>query len=426
MEYKTITNKKYNLHMIKTDKFKSINIYFIFYNSFKKVDITKRKVLSNLLLYSTKKYNTERKLEIKYQDLYSSYCEVMDMRIGNYLVTKYNIALLNPKYTEENMLEENLKLINEIFNNPNIENNHFDKKTLDIIKKRLLGEHNKIFEYSDQYSKIKLLENMSKTDNYRYSGYCDMNVLNQIDEKNIYEYYLDFFKENNLDIIVVGDISYSNMEKMIDKNININTSKHTLENVYIKHERIRKNYKNIIEKGIYKQSNLEVGCKIKEVTDIEKMIIANLYTKILSNSDDSLLMRNIREKKSLVYYIFSNYIKGDNLLIINSSIDYRNRLKVIKEIKKGMNDIKNGNFDDDLFNKCKIEFINGLISAYEIPLPMSILILRKILLNLPVFELEENKDIVEKITKQDIINFANKVCLDTIYVLEGDNGYDRI
>ena len=71
MEYKKINLNSYNIHFIKTDKFKTIDIRVMFIDKFKKEDITKRNFLMDMLSFSTKEYDTHRKLSIKCQDLYS-------------------------------------------------------------------------------------------------------------------------------------------------------------------------------------------------------------------------------------------------------------------------------------------------------------------------------------------------------------------
>ena len=105
MQYKKYTIGPYNLHIIKTDKFKTINIDITFRRPIVKEEITIRNFLSDLLLNSTAKYPSSRLLAIEAENLYGLKLSNQNMRIGNYAFTSFNLSILNSKYTEEGMLE---------------------------------------------------------------------------------------------------------------------------------------------------------------------------------------------------------------------------------------------------------------------------------------------------------------------------------
>jgi len=70
MEYTKLTMGSYNLHIIKTNKFKTITVDVNFRRPIVKEEITKRNLLKEILLNSTKKYNTKRKLVLETENLY--------------------------------------------------------------------------------------------------------------------------------------------------------------------------------------------------------------------------------------------------------------------------------------------------------------------------------------------------------------------
>ena len=60
----------YKLHLINTDKFKTVTIKVLFHTPIKKEEITKRILVTNLLLQSSKKFDSRRKLTIESENLY--------------------------------------------------------------------------------------------------------------------------------------------------------------------------------------------------------------------------------------------------------------------------------------------------------------------------------------------------------------------
>ena len=65
MEYQKYDFDTYRLHIIKTDKFKTINIKINFKRILKKEERTIRNLISQIMLCSSKKYPTKRDLEIE-------------------------------------------------------------------------------------------------------------------------------------------------------------------------------------------------------------------------------------------------------------------------------------------------------------------------------------------------------------------------
>ena len=58
----------YNLHIINTNTFKTVTIEVNFRRQVAKDEITKRALLKNVLLNSTKRYPTERELIMKWKN----------------------------------------------------------------------------------------------------------------------------------------------------------------------------------------------------------------------------------------------------------------------------------------------------------------------------------------------------------------------
>ncbi len=100
MEYRKLDLGTYKLHMIKTDKFKTIRVKVSFRRPIKKSEVTIRNVLCNVLIQSTKNHKTKRELIIKSQDLYATTISSSNTRIGNYINTDVSMTVLNDKYTE--------------------------------------------------------------------------------------------------------------------------------------------------------------------------------------------------------------------------------------------------------------------------------------------------------------------------------------
>ena len=95
----------YNLHIIKTDQFKTMTMQVIFHTPIIKKDITKRNILSDILLQSTKEYTSHRDLTIKSEELYGADLYTRNRRVGNYIMTSFTIQTNNLQIANKQLTE---------------------------------------------------------------------------------------------------------------------------------------------------------------------------------------------------------------------------------------------------------------------------------------------------------------------------------
>mgnify|MGYP004663209817 FL=1 len=422
MKTKEIDLKYAKLHLIKTKDFRSINIKVLLKDEIRKEDITKRNFLAEYLILTTKKYKTRQELSLKIQELYSLFLSAYNTRIGNYLITKFNLSMLDPKYTESCMLNDSIDLLSEVIFNPNQKNGKFDSNSFNIVKRGILNEIKTLKENPKDYDNIKMFENMDKNAPYSYNGYGYLEDLEKIDEKNLYEYYKDFIKTASVDIYVIGNFDEKEMIRIIKEKLNFKTLKKEKKDIYVKNN-INKE-KTIIEKDKFNQSKLAIGCKLKDLTDFERKYVINMYNMILGGGFNSKFMQEIREKNSLAYYINSSILKADNILLIQSGISANNFKKVISSIKKIMKEMEHGNIKESELENSKTEYLSLLD---EINDSIDSILENKIatsLLNLDEFSVRKEK--MKEVTIKDISNLAKKVHIDTIYLLEDGGNNEEI
>jgi len=417
MQYKRVELGEYNLHMIKTDRFKTVNVQIILSDIIKKEDITKRNFLSDILTYSCNKYKTKRDIAIAAQELYAASVYSTSYRLGNYYNTDINLYFLNEKYSEKGMTEKSFDFLSEIIFNPNVENNKFDSTSFNIIKTNMKIQIESIKEDSRKYSMIKMLEGMDKTMPYSYHGFGYLEDLEKITEENLYEYYNELLRTSNIEIFVIGNIDFENIEKIVKEKFCFNVFKKKKQSPIIIHDKARKRAKKIFESDNVNQSKLSIGCKTMNLTDFEKHYVLTLYNIILGGGSESLLFQSVREKNSLCYYISSSSNKVDNLIIISSGIAKENFEKTLKLIKKEMKNIELGKFSDNMIEQAKIRYNSVLDEIYDYPNQIISAYYASNILGVDYPEIRKEK--INLVTKEDIMTLAKKVKLDTIYLLGG-------
>mgnify|MGYP002531772563 FL=1 len=417
MEYIKKDLGSYKLHLIKTDKFKSITVKVSFHRVIKKNEITIRNILSDMFMQSSKKYNSKRDLTIKAQDLYAAGLRTTNSRLGNYINTDFYLTVLNDKYTEEGNFASSLEFLSEIVFNPDVENGQFNEEKLDIVKSACRSALNSIKEDASNYSLIRMAEEFGKGEpiSYRMIGYLE--DLDDITGKSLYEFYLDMIKNDFVDIFVIGDIDIKGTTDLIKKYFKFGVLKKLKVPFMVDEKKPRRSKLVLNEKIDNTQSKLAIGCRLNDLNEYERGYPLTLFNVIFGGCSDSKLFKEVREENSLCYTIYSITNKLDNVLLIRAGIDKENYKKTVSLIEKNLKDMCNGKFDETDILMAK-EYYNTALEEIEDSQS-------KIINNYLMMELINADDIdvkrekMNKVTKSEIVRVAKKVAIDTILCLEG-------
>lgn len=420
MQYKKINNRSYNLHIIKTKKFKTITIQLGFKRKFTKEDITYRNMIVNMLCESNKEYPTKRLMTIKTEELYDLYYKGINYISGCYNVMNFCITFLNEKYTEKGMLEESIKFLSDLIFKPNIDNENNYNLSYNILKNNIISQK----ENPDYYSRIRMLECMEPNSylSYRSCGYLE--DLEKIDSKKLYKYYESILAKDILDIFVIGDVDCKEIQELIEQNFSkIKTLKKPSKSHFVQPKKCRLVPKKIIETQKINQSKLALGYKISKMTEFEYRYVLNVYSYILGGGPDSKLFKTVREKNSLCYYISSTGVALNSILTIQAGINKNDFKKALSLIKKEVLNMKKGVFDDSDIDKAKITYENT-IKEFE-DSPSSLLSLYAGIEYLGGEDIKTRLEKINKVTREDVIKLASKIHLDTVYLLEGDENEEE-
>lgn len=422
MKTKKIKYNSYNLIMTKVKHFKETNIKVVFKRSFNKDDITKDSLLIDMLTYSTKNYPNHVSFSNRAKDLYGTYVESYNSRIGNFNLLNIGISIVNENYVDIDTMKAAVLLLKEIIFNPNLNGEEFDKYTYNITRERLTGILKNVKDNKSRYAELRMLASLDKTKPYAYNIDGNLKGLKKITNHDLYLEYLKVLNESEINIYVTGDIDLEKVERLFKENIIFPSANKKYKDVFITNT-ISHKMKMIVEKTNNVQSKLSIGCKIDN-PDKKILYSLFLYNVILGASTKSRLFLNVREKLSYAYYINSSITLTDNLLVINSGIDKNNLMNVINEIKKEMDDIKKGNITDEEVETAKKTYLSSSQALFD-----NLSNLEEAISGFDTFGVDtylKRVNEIKKVTKEDIIEVAQLIHFDTVFLLEeGDKNEEN-
>ena len=403
----------YNLHFIKTNKFKTISVDVNFYRAIKEDEITKRNLLKMILLDSNNNYKTERELIIESERLYDIKISSGISRIGKFSDLSFQTKFLNEKYTEADMNKESIIFFLSLIFDPYVKEGRFIN--IDKQKNRLYQEINSLKDNKIKYSMLKLMEKI-KDKPYSYNPYGQKEDLDDITGKELYDYYKKVISEDQIDIFVLGDFSSNEMKEIFKEYFKVNTFKKENKNLIIPELVPRKRIVKYHDYDKVSQSQLVLLCSLNNLTDFERKYTIKLYNEILGGSSSSVLFSRVREDKGYCYYINTGVKAYDNILLINSGVEKKNIEPAIKLIRRCLKDINNGKVSDELIESSRNTILSSIKASSDTPMGIINTALSRVLVGSD--DMEERINNFSKITKEDIIKVSKKVSLHTILTLE--------
>lgn len=412
------------LHLIINEGFKTdFSVIFISI-PLEKETISKNAILPAVLRSGSKKYQDFQKIIEELEMLYGASFDCGIDKTGDNLVLKFFIESINDKFlpSPNNNLIKSLKILIDIVLNPLIEDNKFNPQYIENEKRNLEMIINSIKDDKDMYSYERCINIMYKNCGYGLSKYGNIEDLKSINPENLYEHYQKLIDTAKIDFIVCGNFNVEEIQKTVKEHELVNNLKPRKEPIVINHfkkeikERID-NPQEVKEQFDVAQGKLVIGLDILP-NDIEDFrFAAILYNAIFGNGVNSKLFQIVREKESLAYTAKSEYIVQKNNIFIRCGIECENYEKTVNLIKKLLDDMKKGDFSEEDLRKAKDYIIAGIDSIEE---EQDSQILFKFGQELSKLELsiEQYKTNIEKVTIQDIKNFAKYIQINCIYFLE--------
>lgn len=422
MEYKENEIKQgIKFHTINTDKFKT-NLMAIFLTTkLTRENVTKNALISLLLKRGSKNMKDQEEISKKMEELYGAIFDCGLDKTGDNQVIKLYIETINDKYlpqSEGDLLKTTMEKLLEIAFAPYIENGEFlpdyveqEKNTI----RQLIGTKK---DNKARYAQTRCIEEMYKNQPYSLFKYGYEEDLEKINGKNLYEYYKELLQTCKIDIFLSGILNGKEYE-IIKNNENIQKLEGR-EPVYIKPKVEQVNLseaeKIVTENLDVAQGKLVLGLDI-DIKNADQKYDVLMYNSILGGTATSKLFQNVREKEHLAYVASSNYFRFKNNIIINCGIEISNFEKALKIVKEQIEDMKTGKFTEEDLENCK-KVVKSTIEAIKDEQDTGITYYFSQELSEEKTTPEEYLNRIEKITKENVINIANKISINTIYFLK--------
>ena len=411
------------LHLIPTNIFKTNLVCVLLTAPLEKETVTKNAIIPFLLKRGTENYKTQEEINKKLDDLYGASFDCGIDKIGDNQVIKFYVETIRDEYTAntENIMEKALNLLLEIIFKPVLEKGYFKEDYLKTEKERLKKVIESKIDDKDLYALENCISTMYNNEGFGIYKYGFLEEVDKITKENITEYYLKLIQTAKIDIFISGNINESKIKDELLKNENIEkliprTENYKLNNEFTEIKQKVEKPKEIVENMNVSQGKLVIGMDILSKQK-NLQCVSLVYNAILGDGANSMLFKNVREKASLAYTARSNFVKQKLNIFIRCGIEIKNYKKALDIIEKQLDNLKNGDFIDEDIKNAKKYLISGVKAVSEEQDTEVVYYIGQEIAKTNM-DLETYLKNIEAVTKEEIVELASQVQINTIYFLK--------
>ncbi|WP_158738533.1 EF-P 5-aminopentanol modification-associated protein YfmF [Alteribacillus sp. YIM 98480] len=419
LEEQVINKNGLDVHLVSTPKYKTTTFVLQIKSRLTQKTATERSLLANVLKSATNDYPSRKQIRLYLDELYGASFQADVQRKGENHILSLRLEAANEKFLKDNvpLFKKSLSFLREVLENPFFdENGSFSEKVIREEKRTLKQRMESIYDDKIRYANKRLLEEMCKDEPYSVHPYGEMEKIDEVTSETLMQEYKRMLQEDDIRLYIVGDVKAEEAEEAAS--IFSVTSK-TQEAMNEGKENEGKEPKEIKETDDIQQGKLHLGYRTSVTFSDNLFPAMQVMNGLFGGFPHSKLFMNVREKESMAYYAASRYESLKGLVLVFAGIEASKYEKAVDIIKKQLDDMKQGHFTDESVEQTKVMVKNQLLETADSARGIVDLYYQSVAAG-KKRDLSEWVKAIDAVTKQDVIEGAATVELDTCYFLRGE------
>ena len=404
---------------IHTDKFKTSRISVNMAMPLRRETAAVNAILPFLLHRSCRKYPNFSLLNERLAELYGANVSADVVKLGEVQVMRICISAINDKFalSDENITAECAALLCSMIFDPSLENGIFKKEDVEREKRLLVEKIESEINEKRIYALKRCESIMCENEAFGIDRLGTKETVEALDGQKIYDAWQRCLKTARVQINIIESGDSSDAIGMLKDGFQKAGREKAAE---CKTEIIRTAGKTreVEEKQPINQGKLVMGFRAGTADPDSSVIAARVMTDLFGGGPYSRLFMNVREKLSLCYYCAAIFDRHKGLLIVQSGIESENKDKAIAEIKKQLDIVKNGSFEDSELLASKMGLSDLFRGFGDTPFGLDSWYLEQ-MFSPQILSLSEYSKKISEVSREQVTAAAGKVSLDTVYMLSG-------
>ena len=403
---------------VENTRFNTTLISLNFYMPLKSETISANTLLTYVLSTCSGKFGGFKEMNRHLNMLYGADVAVSAMPVGNTQLIRFVITAINDRYTlngEKNVSAAADYLLSLLFE-PKTENGAFFESDIAREKRKLLEDIEAELNEKRNFARKRLREEMFENDPFGIGKLGTKEAALKITGESLKTALDQMLCHAFVRVHAVGETLPENLFAKIGEKFSGIKRDNITDCKVLTPPVKRENVKEVTDKMDVVQGKLVMGFTSELYGDDLVSLPLMIAVDIFGGGPYSRLFSVVREKMSLCYYCSASSVRSRGFVMVDSGLQAENAEKSKNEILNQLEIVKKGEFTDFEFES-SIKSICGSLKSYDDSLSSIDLWYALKVYNNTFLTPEETCDEVKKITREDVINAAKGITLNTVYML---------
>jgi len=410
------------LSHLHSDKFKTACMSLTLLTQLQRETASMNALIPYVLRRGTTQYGDMEALGRRMDALYGTAIEPVVRRVGEIQCIGFYGSFPEDKYLPqgERLLPSAIGLMVDLLLSPNTRGGLLLPQYVDSEREKLLERIRSRVNEKHSYALSRCIEEMCCFEDFSVSRLGSEDTAENINYKKLTRHYRELLQTCPVELFYCGSAGRQQVAGAFKEalsslprgeiNYDLGTD--------IRMNAIEAQPRHVEERMAVGQGKLVIGFRLGECMEEPDVAAIHVFNNIYGSGSSSKLFMNVREKLSLCYYASSLCYIHKGIMLVSSGIEF-DQLEAAKgEILAQLEAVKNGEISDDELLSAKRNVASDLRSLMDSQGELEGFYLSQALDGLDYGPMEL-AELVEDVTKEDIVQIARGIECDLVYFLRG-------
>lgn len=414
---RTALAKDVNLSVLSDPKFKHNRLSVNLVVPLDEATVSGYAVLPFIMRKGSKSCDDFTELNRRLDSLYGAVLASDVRKSGANQIVTLGIKVLDDRYAfdGEKLMQQAASLLRELIFEPLIVNNAFNEESFELEKRFLIDTIEAQINDKRGYAVAQCRKLMGRNDAAAIQKYGTAEQAEKLTAQSASESYHRLLNSAIVEIMLTGSGDPSDASQVMKKafaGLCREAQPFAFPKICAAGE------KPILKTDCFDvaQSKMVLGFRIADKGTAEQQAATRLMTALYGGTPSSKLFLNVREKLSLCYYCAARYDRASAIIMVDCGVEKPNIESAKKEILHQLDLIKQGDFDDETLENTRLQLKNSLRAVSDYPDTLEEWYLTRIISG-DMASPEQEMRLLEAVNREQVIEAAKAVSLDTVYVL---------
>ena len=358
-------------------------------------------------------------LNKKLEELYGAFLSGDVSKYGQYQVLDLTMQAVDNRFTlaGEDLIGESAQLLAGLACRPNMQQGSFPAEDVQLEKQFLRDTIEAEINDKRTYALSKCRSIMCEGEPSAIKKYGYLEDVDAITPKTAAEAYERIMDQAAIEIIFVGSGDPAKAREIFAQAFG-GMERHPISVGPTVTQTEAEKVRESVERMDLVQAKLVLGLRTGNLETQRQKTAARMMTALYGGTPFSKLFLNVREKMSLCYYCAARFDRTTGIMMVDCGIEPANREKAQGEILNQLHLLQQGQVTEEELASTKLTLKNSLRTVTDSLGGINDWYLTQIFSQNNISPEEEEREI-ESISLKEIVEAANKVTLDTVYLLTG-------